>query len=297
MKRQRRLFEIDLIPSGKERPRRFYFSVRKVWGALLLFLVAATGWLLLFRTTPALIDLWNDPAVKVFERENRILQATYDKLSIQSTAVTRQLEQIRTQQQRIFGLADLENSTEQQPAAVLPKSGTEAVEKAEKLSLLSRQTAELFFSDVDRIKKLPFVPPFKEKRLVSIQFGTRLDPFTGKRLVHEGLDFLGSIGDTIVAPADGIVSFPSLHRGFGSTLRLTHQNGVTTTYAHLERALVSRDQRVSQGKPIALMGNSGRSSAPHLHYEVRRNGLPVDPKLLFLDAHTISNDRSTGGAR
>jgi len=113
-------------------------------------------------------------------------------------------------------------------------------------------------------------------------FGYRVSPFTGKREFHKGLDIANRKGTEIVATADGVVSFVGPQGNFGNLVVIDHGHGVTTRYAHLEKALLKRGEHVVRGKTIALMGNTGRSTGPHLHYEVRLNGVPVNPtKYIF----------------
>ena len=116
-------------------------------------------------------------------------------------------------------------------------------------------------------------------------FGIRRDPFTGKFKFHEGLDIAGPVGTPIFAPADGIVSFVGWKHGYGLVLKINHGNGIETVFAHLHRTLVNVGQKVHRGQKIALMGNTGRSTGPHLHYEVRVHGRPQNPeKFIIPDA-------------
>ena len=112
---------------------------------------------------------------------------------------------------------------------------------------------------------------------LSSPFGTRLSPFTGEKEFHKGIDISTRKKTSIVAPADGIVVYAGRKSGYGNTLQLDHGHGLVTKYAHLHKALAKRGQRVRRGEKIALVGNTGRSTGPHLHYEVHRNGIPVDP--------------------
>jgi len=112
---------------------------------------------------------------------------------------------------------------------------------------------------------------------MSSRFGYRISPFTGKREFHRGIDIATKMGAPILAPADGIVTFRGRNGGFGRTLTIKHGHGLVTKYAHLKKALVKKEQYVKRGETIALVGNSGRSTGPHLHYEVHLNKMAVDP--------------------
>ena len=121
------------------------------------------------------------------------------------------------------------------------------------------------------------------KGWVSSGFGYRRDPFTGLRQFHHGLDISNRIGTPIIAPADGVVARIWKDRRLGLAMKISHGYGITTVYGHLHKVLVKVGQRVKRGQKIALMGNSGRSTGPHLHYEVRLNGRPVNPRHYILN--------------
>jgi murein DD-endopeptidase MepM/ murein hydrolase activator NlpD len=112
---------------------------------------------------------------------------------------------------------------------------------------------------------------------ISSYFGQRQDPFTGEEAIHKGVDFAGNLGDEVVAVAAGVVTWAGVQPGYGKLVEISHGNGFSTRYAHNERALVSVGDTVTRGEPIALMGSSGRSTGPHVHFEVLRNGHQVDP--------------------
>ena len=119
-------------------------------------------------------------------------------------------------------------------------------------------------------------------------FGYRISPFTGQREFHKGLDISGPVGTPIYAPADGKVVFTGRDGGYGITVIIDHGLGITTRYAHLSRYVVKKNQRVTRGEIIAYMGNTGRSTGPHLHYEVRLNGVPVNPLHYILNASSLN---------
>jgi murein DD-endopeptidase MepM/ murein hydrolase activator NlpD len=109
-------------------------------------------------------------------------------------------------------------------------------------------------------------------------FGYRKSPFTGRREIHKGLDIANRIGTPIIAPANGVVSFAGKKGTLGNVVILDHGHGLTTRYAHTLKALKKMGERVMRGDIIAQIGNTGRSSGPHLHYEVCINGVAVNPK-------------------
>ncbi|WP_313809012.1 M23 family metallopeptidase [Sphingobium sp.] len=119
--------------------------------------------------------------------------------------------------------------------------------------------------------------------MLSSSYGYRSDPFNGHAAFHAGLDFPGSIGQPILAAASGKVSFVGQRSGYGNVVEVTHGNGLMTRYAHLSAFNAHVGQQVTRGDRIARMGSTGRSTGPHLHFEVRVNGNPINPRR-FLEA-------------
>jgi murein DD-endopeptidase MepM/ murein hydrolase activator NlpD len=118
---------------------------------------------------------------------------------------------------------------------------------------------------------------------VTSRFGYRQSPFTGKREFHKGLDIANRIGTPIVATADGIVSHSGKKGMLGNVVVIDHGYGLVTRYGHIDALEVKVGMTVKRGQVIAHMGNSGRSTGPHLHYEVRLNGVPVNPTKYILN--------------
>ncbi|MDG1770469.1 MAG: peptidoglycan DD-metalloendopeptidase family protein [Luminiphilus sp.] len=112
---------------------------------------------------------------------------------------------------------------------------------------------------------------------LSSAYGSRTDPFTGKRAWHQGIDFAGAEGDHIIAVASGVVSWSGERTGYGTLVEIAHGDGLITRYAHNRENRVEVGDLVRQGEVIALMGNSGRSTGPHVHFEIFKHGRAVDP--------------------
>ncbi len=112
---------------------------------------------------------------------------------------------------------------------------------------------------------------------VSSGYGSRIDPFSGKKKSHKGVDFAGKPGTDVIAVAAGVVIKSERHRGYGNMLELRHPDGYVTRYAHNKENLVKEGELVEKGQIIALLGSTGRSSGPHVHFEVRKNGRTVNP--------------------
>lgn len=116
-----------------------------------------------------------------------------------------------------------------------------------------------------------------KKGWLSSYFGMRADPFTGKQERHKGLDFAGKLGGDVVAVAAGVVTWASDRYGYGNLVEINHGNGYSTRYGHAQEVLVKLGQTIKKGDTIALIGSSGRSTGPHVHFEVIKNGKTVDP--------------------
>lgn len=112
---------------------------------------------------------------------------------------------------------------------------------------------------------------------ISSTYGWRADPFSGRRSLHTGIDFAAREGADVLAVASGIVSDISIHPGYGKMLEINHGNGYVTRYAHNRKIVVQVGDRVHKSQRIALMGSTGRSSGPHVHFEVLLNGKVVNP--------------------
>ncbi|WP_045218168.1 M23 family metallopeptidase [Desulfonatronum thioautotrophicum] len=118
---------------------------------------------------------------------------------------------------------------------------------------------------------------------VTSEFGYRRSPFTDRREMHRGLDIAGPIGTPIYSTAMGTVLSAGKDGAYGKAVTIDHGGGIVTLYAHMHRIIVAVEQEVSRGELIGYMGNTGRTTGPHLHYEVRLNGIPVDPMRYILN--------------
>jgi len=169
---------------------------------------------------------------------------------------------------------------------LMPPQNLSLPEFSEKLALLSRHVenrndllgvleAQLFEAAVKK-KLLPTIMPVEAPYNAS-GFGRRIDPFTGQWAMHEGIDFLADAGSSVIAAAGGVVQFAGLHPQYGMMLDIDHGNDLVTRYAHLSKLFVREGDVVVRGRRIALSGNSGRSTGPHLHFEVRFRGSAQNP--------------------
>lgn len=128
---------------------------------------------------------------------------------------------------------------------------------------------------IEKMQTLPLGRPVKGS--VSSWFGKRKDPLNRKAAFHEGIDFRGRTGDPVVATADGKVIYAGKNGGYGNFIKISHGEGFTTSFAHLHKINVRSGDHITRGQVIGTVGNSGRSTGSHLHYEVNLKGRPVDP--------------------
>jgi murein DD-endopeptidase MepM/ murein hydrolase activator NlpD len=145
-------------------------------------------------------------------------------------------------------------------------------DRADKLGALD----SLLMQDRLRKKMLPSVMPVNAK-WYSSGFGSRIDPFTGRSAFHEGVDFIAATGTPIVAAANGVVVYSDYHAEYGNMIDVDHGNDLVSRYAHASKRMVKVGQIVVRGQKIAEVGSTGRSTGPHLHFEVRHRGLPQNP--------------------
>jgi murein DD-endopeptidase MepM/ murein hydrolase activator NlpD len=167
------------------------------------------------------------------------------------------------------------------------QSGAELLKKAQQtISALTEQSKQLeaFYSDQKMLlQSTPSVWP--ARGYLSAGFGNRIDPFTGMKDFHPGIDVSTPIGTHVLAPADGIVISCGAKGGYGNAIQIDHGYDIVTRYAHLDRFNVKPGQRVRRGELIGFVGNTGRSTAPHLHYEVWVRDQAQNPIHFILDEY------------
>ena len=149
-------------------------------------------------------------------------------------------------------------------------------------------------SDMDRMNmmriaatKVPYTVPVEVSHRFTSGFGTRRDPVTGGRRAHNGIDLAGPRGTPVVSTAEGVVSFAGRQSGYGNLIKIRHAFGYETMYAHLNKIHVKVGERIARGDHIGDMGNTGRSTGVHLHYEVRQSGKPVNPMTFIKAARDV----------
>jgi len=171
--------------------------------------------------------------------------------------------------------------------AQIPDISMKLNDLEQKVALRDSQLNALENVIIDRDLKKQIHPEGRPVKsgFISSYFGEREDPFSGEEAYHKGVDFAGTAGANVVAVAAGVVTWAGNRTGYGNLVEINHGDGYVTRYAHNQRTLVTVGQTVKRGDAIALMGSTGRSTGPHVHFEVIRNGRQVNP-LTFVGQQT-----------
>ena len=178
------------------------------------------------------------------------------------------------------------NDRSAQGGPFIPFKGKDARSNAGSLDPALRRLSAIL-NRMEQLENLLLAVPTglpTDRMELSSGFGYRADPFTSQRALHAGLDFRGAHGTPIRAAAPGRVSFAGVKSGYGNVMEIDHGHGLLTRYAHLSGFTAGVGQRVASGQQIGRMGSTGRSTGTHLHFEIRVNGIAVNPRR-FLEAN------------
>jgi murein DD-endopeptidase MepM/ murein hydrolase activator NlpD len=241
------------------------------------------------------------------ERARSFVQQNLNAMAVKLGEMQAQLTRLDALGERLSSLAGMrpqEFRLSEAPGlggaapTLMPPQNLSLADFNEKLLTLSREVesrndmlgvleAQLFEQAVKK-KLMPTMLPVAAPYNAS-GFGKRIDPFTGQWTMHEGIDFLADAGSPVVNAAAGVVQFAGFHPQYGYVIDIDHGNDLVTRYAHLSKLFVKEGEVLQRGRRIALTGNTGRSTGPHLHFEVRFRGAAQNPaKFLVLStiAHT-----------
>ncbi|MBW1920048.1 MAG: peptidase M24 [Deltaproteobacteria bacterium] len=240
------------------------------------------------------------PRLASLEKQNRHQKEQLVSLARKIEGISRKMAELKAFDKKLRTMVNLEKPDENQQIAGVGGSDDTimapkySIEKAhEKLVRLMYQSLddldkEIYSETREKEELLKYLKTRESMLLctpsiwpvrgwVSSGFGYRISPFTNEKEFHKGIDICSRMRATIVAPADGVVASVGWDFGYGRTVLIHHGYGLDTKYAHLAKILVKKGQVVKRGQKIGLVGNSGRSTGPHLHYEVHLNGVPVNP--------------------
>lgn len=321
-----RRWTILVVPHGTSATKSYEVGVR---GVRVLLGTAAGLLLLVLAAGAVLFTPWATPSARLAARENARLRQDLAAIDGRLQALVDTIASIEQQDQRIRTLAGIDpDSTgevaEKEVASVgsaasplkvpaLPGAAAEKpqrfaskpfmgrlgfggarpdlegmIQRATELSASFRAVSDTLERNVERMANLPSIMP--TAGWLTSQFSkSRFHPILHTSRAHEGVDVVAPMGSPIVAPAAGRVIKAGREQGYGLMVKIDHGNGLVSVYAHAKRLVVSSGQRVVRGQTIATVGNSGLSTGPHLHYELWRNGKPVDPLTFVMPAGKITD--------
>ncbi|MBI3522910.1 MAG: M23 family metallopeptidase [Betaproteobacteria bacterium] len=230
------------------------------------------------------------------QRSKEFVRENLNAMAIKLGQMQAQLAHLDSLGERLTAMAGIKStepngnsanfSKDRRGGPLVQPSPLSSAELQDALEALSRQiearsdTLSLIESQMldERVRKsmLPTTLPVASQWNAS-SFGWRIDPFTGERALHEGVDFSADVGTPVVAAAGGVVITAERHPEYGNMVEIDHGNDLTTRYAHLSKILVKPGTLVRRGQEIAESGNTGRSTGPHLHFEVRLRGIAQNP--------------------
>ncbi len=277
MSEDRSQFTLIIAPNASSRVRRFQIDYK------LLYITCGAIAIVALLVILAIVRLARHEALNLeylsakaenerLKRENDAYQNSYSKLK-------GQISYIQDMSQELARKANMEEAREidQQPGIGGPETITSLDRAADTLERDLRRISDRLRDNQLRIASIPTGLPVNG--YVTDNFGIRHNPFSGEgRENHEGLDIAVDFGTPVTATADGIVIWAAPHGGYGNAVVIYHSNGITTRYGHLSKITVEAGQRVRRGDQVGNVGSTGRSTGPHVHYEVRENDQPVDPQ-------------------
>lgn len=307
-------FTLMIVPDAHQNVRRVQVSKRRVYAALLtLLFVFSTVATVLVHYAFLVQERF---ATDRLRAENLRLTTELQTLAAQVESIDGQLQAVRRFDEKLRSMTDLNDdgrdlalgpvehprskggvAPDDEPFAV-PLPGDDPASQRLRAALLDGRMAGLVREAEHRADVLgdlvdhlaardailsatPSVWPIRG--WVTSAFGQREDPFTGERIMHLGLDVAAPEGAVVRAPAKGLVVHAGERGAYGNMIALDHGRGIVTHYAHLSELGVKIGTLVERGQQIGTVGNTGRSTGPHLHYEVRVNGVPVNPHRFVLD--------------
>ncbi|MGE5235339.1 MAG: M23 family metallopeptidase [Acidobacteriota bacterium] len=290
---ERRHSTIIIVPHAHGKVYKLRLSPRLLKGVV----VAAVGIVVLSVLSLAASGtfLRQRALYRSLQRENKTLKKNNQRLNETITQVQGRLVQFEQRTKTLAiaaGVSDLLSQPTEDPRGGIGSGGPvdRLGQRAE--ALLKRQ--ESLDSQLSQVEKrlteqtvmlshTPTTAPVVG--VITDGFGPRLDPITRQPAFHEGVDLSVALGSVVHAPADGIVVFEGRDNGLGKTLKISHGYGYTTVYGHLGGYLVKEGAKITRGEPIAKVGLTGRTTGPHLHYEVLKDGERQNPLHFILDAY------------
>ena len=244
----------------------------------------------------ALIEEWQQRIHQQQVRLDHITQesdADIDVLSSRLGLLQAHIMRLDALGQKLVKMANIDKGEfdfDNTPALGGPETGNQKALQAHQLSLAIEQLGLELSNREDQLAVLEDIVMIENlkkevqpsgrpllKGWLSSYYGMRTHPITGRNEMHKGIDFAGNMGGEVIAVAKGVVTFSGRRYGYGNVIDIAHGNGYTTRYAHNSRLMVSVGDTVEKGFQIAEIGSTGRSTGPHVHFEVLKNGRHIDP--------------------
>ena len=270
--------EVHVFPTKTTSGKSYQFSLIGAIVAVVAVVAAILGFIL-FSPSQILDNITSGNITNVYKqnaaikKELKEIRASVDE-SILKAEETRSL---RDSALMVGGLGFvLETVTAMDDSILQKRKSVNEVEASFKKLLSALE------SDSIAAEKIPVLHPMRNNHAVKKRFEMVYDPFTDSELPHRGIDYVAAEGDTVFATGAGSVSEVRKHRGFGLAVKIDHGHKVRSFYAHLGQSLVKQGEQVRRGQPIALIGESGTQSSIGLHYEVRIDGISINPESFYL---------------
>lgn len=298
--------QVMIIDPRKGIPKSYNVTTFMIVGAALAtFLLSALIAVVLYGLTlkyaasipvPFLREAFMNAAITEQKRQDQFVRENINLMAVQLGEIKAQMLKLEALGERVSGLAGLKkdfNFKEPTGRGGLEISGQDLtmpqllrmLEGTNKQLSQRSDTFNVLESELlDRTLKARQIPTAQPVEGVNGSgYGMRIDPFTGRSAFHQGIDFQAPPGTTIRAAAGGVVILTEFHPGFGNLVEIDHGNNLVTRYAHASRILIKNGDLIKRGQPIAEVGSTGRSTGPHLHFEVLVNGEAQNP-MKFLAA-------------
>lgn len=288
-----RFSTIIFVPHAKAKFRKMRISHRVLGTAS--FMLGTSLVLSLFFSVQYFTSLSQSHELNRLKKENRELQLANEQFSKSVEDLQTELKSVEERTRKLAIVAGIDPEEMQTPGGVGGLGSETAIgnpyqDEIDRMSFRSRRietdlsVLERRLKERDRLwSSTPSITPVRG--LLTDGFGGRSDPFTGRPADHAGVDISTNHGRPVIAPADGVVAKAEWASGYGKVVYLSHGYGYSSRYGHLSKIGVKPGQKVKRGEVIGYVGSTGRSTGPHLHYEVRVNGKPVNPLEYVLDAY------------
>ena len=277
---------IIFVPHARAKFRKLRVASSVLWGA-----TAALGALLLVAivfSTLFFVSIRRDRRYRATLAENSRLKTSAEKMTTRLSALSRRLDDFEERTRKlaiVAGLPALADGGRGGTGGAVPDSASGAADIQERGRSLDDRLAGLekkLSQQNARLENTPSIEPVPG--LITCGFGERSDPFTEEPAFHTGIDISSPRGHSVVASAGGTVVKAGWVNGYGRCVEVAHGLGLRTLYGHLDEIHVIEGQRVARGEAIGIVGTTGRSTGPHLHYEVRLDNRAMNPLPYILDA-------------